>query len=151
MTGSWRRFCRYRLHPLGTNVVAGLLVHPFERAREMLEFYRQCTAALPDDHTIFATLTHAPDGSGIGYNFLVLAQWLDAAGTDANINWARESYARMGQFVGGGRDVNYLDDDEASDAVDAAYGANYPRLRALKTKYDPHNFFRLNQNILPLS
>ena len=86
-----------------------------------------------------------------GYNFLVLAQWLDAARTDANINWARESYARMGQFVGGGRYVNYLDDDEASDAVDAAYGANYPRLRALKTRYDPHNFFRLNQNILPLS
>jgi FAD/FMN-containing dehydrogenase len=54
----------YRLHPLDPTVVAGLLVHPFERAREMLEFYKACTASLPDDHTIFATLTHAPDGSG---------------------------------------------------------------------------------------
>ena len=85
-----------------------------------------------------------------GYNLLVLAQWLDAAATAANIEWARETYARMQQFVAGGRYVNYLDNDEPSDAVAAAYGANYPRLRMLKTKYDPHNFFRLNQNILPL-
>ncbi len=30
-----------------------------------------------------------------------------------------------------------------------AYGANYDRLLTLKTRYDPRNFFRLNQNIQP--
>jgi hypothetical protein len=48
--------------------------------------------------------------------------------------------------------VNYLDaSDEAGDAVAAAYGPNYRRLRQLKAKYDPNNFFRVNQNIRPLS
>ena len=31
----------------------------------------------------------------------------------------------------------------------AAYGANYGRLAALKSKYDPTNFFRLNHNVQP--
>lgn len=32
-----------------------------------------------------------------------------------------------------------------------AYGTNYRRLQELKTKYDPKNFFRMNQNIRPLT
>jgi len=47
--------------------------------------------------------------------------------------------------------VNYLGDDEARDPVPTAYGANYPRLQELKTKYDPKKFFRMNQNIRPLA
>jgi FAD/FMN-containing dehydrogenase len=71
--------------------------------------------------------------------------------TDACIAWARETYAEMQPFVASGRYVNYLDDDEAGDPVATAYGANYRRLQELKTKYDPKNFFRMNQNIRPLA
>jgi Berberine and berberine like len=42
-----------------------------------------------------------------------------------------------------------LDRDEGELRVQEAYGANYERLVALKIKYDPTNFFRLNQNIKP--
>ena len=45
------------------------------------------------------------------------------------------------------RYVNYLDHDEAGDPAAAAYGANYARLRELKARYDPDNFFHANVNI----
>jgi hypothetical protein len=41
------------------------------------------------------------------------------------------------------------DDETGEDVVRAAYGPNYDRLVELKTKYDPTNLFRLNQNIKP--
>ena len=44
--------------------------------------------------------------------------------------------------------VNYLE-DEGAERVRAAYGPNYDRLVALKNKYDPTNFFHINQNIRP--
>ena len=85
-----------------------------------------------------------------GYNFLVLCQWMEAVDTDRCIAWARETYAQMEPFFAAGRYVNYLGDDETGDPTAAAYGPNYRRLRDLKTKYDPSNFFHLNQNIRPI-
>jgi FAD/FMN-containing dehydrogenase len=54
----------------------------------------------------------------------------------------------MRPFSTGGVYANNLG-DEGTDRVHAAYGENYPRLVALKNKYDPANFFRLNQNVRP--
>jgi FAD/FMN-containing dehydrogenase len=54
----------YRLHPL-SQVVGGLVAHPFEAAPELLRFWRDFTQSrLPDELTVFAALVHAPDGSG---------------------------------------------------------------------------------------
>jgi FAD/FMN-containing dehydrogenase len=84
-----------------------------------------------------------------GYQLLVVSQWLELADNARNIAWARESYDAMRPYFAPGRYVNYLGEDEGEDAVKAAYGPNYERLRALKAKYDPTNLFHLNQNILP--
>jgi hypothetical protein len=46
--------------------------------------------------------------------------------------------------------VNYISDDAPDRVRETAYGANnWPRLVALKGKYDPTNFFRFNANIPP--
>jgi FAD/FMN-containing dehydrogenase len=71
--------------------------------------------------------------------------------SDRCIAWARETYAAMAPFVAPGRYVNYLGDDEVDNPVAAAYGPNYRRLQRIKAKYDPKNFFRMNQNIRPLA
>jgi len=41
--------------------------------------------------------------------------------------------------------------DEGEDRVKASYGENYDRLVKIKSKYDPKNLFRVNQNIKPKS
>jgi FAD/FMN-containing dehydrogenase len=55
----------FQLHPVGPIVTGGIVAHPFERAAEMLRFYRDFTASLPDELTVFAGVLHAPDGSGV--------------------------------------------------------------------------------------
>lgn len=250
----------YQLHPVGPIITGGIVAHPFERARDMLRFFRDTTATLPDELSVFAGLIHSPEGAKLaamiacysgsledgeravkpikefgspvmdvigpmpysqlngmldagypkgalnywkssflrelsddaidaaiecfgacptpmgqmllehfhgaatrvgvsetafphradGYNLLVLSQWMEHAETDRCTGWARTSYSRMEPFVGAGRYVNYLGDDEPGDPVVAAYGPNYKRLQEIKTKYDPTNFFHMNQNIKPL-
>jgi FAD/FMN-containing dehydrogenase len=54
----------YELHPVGPMVTGGLVAHPFAAARDVLRFYRDFTASLPDELTAFAGVLHAPDGSG---------------------------------------------------------------------------------------
>ena len=52
-------------------------------------------------------------------------------------------------YSAGGVYVNFLN-EEGQDKVKAAYDRpTFERLVALKSKYDPNNFFRLNQNIKP--
>ncbi len=82
------------------------------------------------------------------HSLLVLRMWEDAAESDANLKWARACYRSAAPFLEEGAYVNYLG-DEGSSRVRAAYGPNYDRLVAIKRKYDPTNFFRLNQNINP--
>jgi len=46
--------------------------------------------------------------------------------------------------------VNHLTGDEPADRIRAAYGeGKYERLKQVKRKFDPTNFFRMNQNIAP--
>jgi FAD/FMN-containing dehydrogenase len=78
----------------------------------------------------------------------ILAQWADPADSEAHIAWAREAWAALAPLATDGVYVNNLG-VEGHDRVQAAYGDNYSRLVALKTAYDPDNFFRLNQNIPP--
>jgi FAD/FMN-containing dehydrogenase len=54
----------YQLHPVGPTVMGGAIFHPINRARSLLELYRDTTRSLADEHTVLATLAHAPDGSG---------------------------------------------------------------------------------------
>jgi hypothetical protein len=82
------------------------------------------------------------------YDCFPISIWDDPADDDAQIRWARDSWDAMRPFSTGGVYANNLG-EEGADRVQAAYGENYRRLAVLKNKYDPANFFRLNQNIRP--
>jgi FAD/FMN-containing dehydrogenase len=64
-------------------------------------------------------------------------------------DWAvRYSEALHPTSAGGGY-VNFMMAEEGSDRVRASYGPNYDRLARIKGRYDPDNFFHVNQNIPP--
>ena len=76
--------------------------------------------------------------------------WTDPTDTERNIAWTRSAWATMGRFGTGAVYLNFAGFGEEKEAlVRAGYGANYERLEALKTEYDPGNLFRVNQNIRP--
>jgi hypothetical protein len=95
--------------------------------------------------------TDTPAGNrDAAYVLNVAASWEDPTHTDEQIAWARGCWSDMQQFSTGGVNVNFLTGEEGDARVRAAYGdANYERLVEIKNKYDPHNMFRLNQNIPP--
>jgi hypothetical protein len=64
-------------------------------------------------------------------------------------SWGRAYWKAIHPFNMAGAYVNFMMDDEADGRVQATYGENYPRLQAVKAKYDPQNLFRVNQNIRP--
>jgi FAD/FMN-containing dehydrogenase len=84
-----------------------------------------------------------------GWNLVIPSVWTHPADTEANIAWSRETFVAMRPHLGTGRWLNYLGDDEAEEAIRAAYGPNYDRLREVKRRYDPDNVFHLNHNIAP--
>ena len=250
----------FRLHEL-PSVYGGLVAHPLSAAGDLLRFYREFTASVPDELTVFAALVHAPDGSGVplaafavchagepercaddlrallefgspvmtqlermpypainamldggfpkgalnywkssfvqgmddelidtivdrftsspsamtqvvfehfhgaatripvgqtavphrepGYNCLIASVWTESAASDENIEWTRATYAAIKPQLRSRRYLGYLDDDDLADAIEAAYGPNYPRLAAIKRTYDPDNIFHLNHNVPP--
>jgi FAD binding domain/Berberine and berberine like len=84
------------------------------------------------------------------YDLAILAQWVDPGESQRHIGWARGLADLMRPFSSGADFLNFLG-EEGEDTIKAAYGPNYDRLMAVKKKYDPINFFCLNQNIKPKS
>lgn len=123
----------------------------------MLKFF-----ALSPSHLSVIVIEHTGDGamSSIGdeetafasrhgrFNFLVTSLWTAPSETDANIRWTRELWDAMKPFMADAVYINYVG-DEGEERIKQAYGNKYERLAVLKKQYDPHNLFRMNQNITP--
>ena len=257
----------FRCAKVGPEVFAGLVVHPFDTAKEYLQFYRDYAATLPDEATAWTVIRHAPplpfipakahgrlvviaafahlgsqaagkrllkdlrwNGAAYGehagmtpwvawqssldalnthgarnywkshhldeisddcvdailshaqrfptpscevllaqmggapsrvpadatayafrsprFTMNVHTRWADASDDSKCFNWARDIWEATKPFARGVY-VNFIS-DEGEDRVRDAYPKDtWDRLVKLKTKYDPTNFFRMNQNIRP--
>ncbi len=92
-----------------------------------------------------ATAFHYRDAA---YSMTLLGCWESASEDAENIAWVRSAWERLGPYLSEGVYVNELL-DEGAERVRSAYGPGFERLQALKRRYDPENFFRLNQNVTP--
>ena len=72
----------------------------------------------------------------------------DPKDNDDMIAWAKAYSEALHPHSSGGAYINMIM-DEGQERVEAAYRDNYARLVEIKKKYDPTNFFHINQNIRP--
>lgn len=84
----------------------------------------------------------------VQYVMNVHCRWESPTEDETCIAWAREFFNKSKPFASAGAYINFMTQDEA-ERVEFAYGTAYDRLVDLKKKYDPTNFFRMNQNIRP--
>jgi FAD/FMN-containing dehydrogenase len=94
-----------------------------------------------DDETPFG-------GRNAGFTYNIGCSTETGDGFEAERDWVREFWSALEPWHTSVY-VNFLD-EEGEERIRAAYGAErWDRLKALKQKYDPDNFFRINQNIRP--
>jgi FAD/FMN-containing dehydrogenase len=120
------------------------------------------TAAFPSPESavlvfqLGGAVSRIPDESSaaahrdVKYILNVAGSCIDPALTDGMVSWARGVWSAMRPHSTGGAYVNFLTEEEGADRVTEAYSAaKLEKLTAVKNKYDPSNFFRMNQNIAP--
>jgi len=107
----------------------------------VLEYYGGAAGRVPNEATAFPH-RHLP------WDILFIAQWTNLAQTSMHRDWARTGEERLRPFSQNAHLLSALD-VEADDVIKTAFGPNLARLATIKEKYDPTNFFRVNQNIKP--
>ena len=78
----------------------------------------------------------------------LLASWSEASADAAHIAWVRGLFSKLRPAMKPGAYVNFMSADE-QDRVHEVYQERWDRMVAVKSHYDPTNFFRLNQNVPP--
>jgi FAD/FMN-containing dehydrogenase len=96
---------------------------------------------VPNDATAFANR----DAKA---NMITAVGWEIGQDPAEHIGWMKDYWATLEPFTSGFY-TNDADPNATARQINANYGANYPRLVALKRTYDPANLFRLNTNVRP--
>ncbi|MEQ1955909.1 FAD-binding oxidoreductase [Mesorhizobium sp. CN2-181] len=130
--------------PKLTDEVIDLLIEHASRMRSpmsscLVEFYGGAPGRVSSKEAAFAQRASE-------YNIGMTAQWTDPAESEMHRAWAREMYDAFEPHSNGMHLLNFQS-EAGDDVTRASFGANYARLSELKQKYDPTNFFSLNQNI----
>ena len=98
-------------------------------------------ASVPDDATAY-------QGRSSAFVMNVHGRWSDASADEKCIGWCRDLWRATERFATGEAYVNFMTEEEGARVQDA-YGSSYGRLVEIKSRWDPQNLFRLNQNVKP--
>ncbi|PWN07200.1 FAD-binding oxidoreductase [Rhodohalobacter mucosus] len=132
--------------------------------KETMDFLIEAANDRPVDSMLFAIWHYGGKMNRVGsedtafgsrdttFLFSVDSIWDDYSKSEEVISWSRDILDKAKEFSGDGMYVNFSGfGEEGEDLVQSAYGDNYDRLSKIKSKYDPDNFFHINQNIKPAS
>lgn len=122
-------------------MVEGLATIPSPMNQIELAYLGGAAARVGADETAFGDRS-AP--------FIVnlLGNWPNAEEDSANVAWVRSLFTKLQPAMVPGVYVNFMSGDE-DDRVPEAYRNRWEQLVAVKTRHDPQNFFRMNQNVRP--
>lgn len=135
------------LPKLSDDIIDIMIEHAFSakspRSYSVLFHQDGAVRRVPSDTTAYA-------GRDASHNININGVWRDGEDyAEADTAWARKFFEALKPFREGVY-VNFLDADDDSQRVREAYGeSTYKRLTTIKAKFDPDNFFRVNQNIIP--
>jgi FAD/FMN-containing dehydrogenase len=118
---------------------ANTLSSPLSAA--VLEYYGGAAGRVSNEATAFPH-------RDLPWDILFIAQWTDEKQTKMHRDWARSGEEVLRPYSQNAHLLSALD-VETDDVIKTAFGPNLERLAAVKRKYDPTNFFRVNQNIKP--
>jgi hypothetical protein len=107
----------------------------------VLEYWGGAAGRVPNDATAYPH-------RDLPWDILFIAQWADPLQTPAQRDWARCGEEVLRPYSENAHLLSALD-VESEEVIHTAFGGNLARLSAVKKKYDPTNFFRVNQNIRP--
>ena len=109
----------------------------------LFQYLGNAARRVPDSDTAFGQ-------RGALCEWATNAVFLDPGESEVHIRWVREFASALSPFSSGAY-INQVgtEEEEGAEEIQAAFGANFQRLAALKLKYDPANLFSHNQNIRP--
>ena len=114
---------------------------PSSETQIELAYLSGAAARVPADETAFGDRSTP-------FIMNLLANWSDASADGAHISWIRGLFDKLRSAMKPGVYINFMSADE-QDRVPEAYHERWDRMVSVKTRYDPDNFFRLNQNVPP--
>jgi len=121
-------------------MIDGLEYHPERSTTVGFQHLGGAISRVANDATAFPH-------RGIHATSLLLVDWPSNIDPTKHIAWLKKYWDTVEPHTDG----FYTNDvvDESQKQIDENYLDNYPRLLALKNKYDPTNLFRLNANVVP--
>ncbi|WP_108816586.1 FAD-binding oxidoreductase [Loktanella sp. Alg231-35] len=124
--------------------MANALAAPSDSSLSSLWNFGGATARVPANATAFGDRS-------MGWMYSLDGVWTDQVDDEVNIAWSRDGWSNSERFGHHGRAyLNFAGHGEDNASLtQTSFGPNYERLVKVKTKYDPQNRFRFNQNIAP--
>jgi hypothetical protein len=123
------------------SMVQALATIPSPTSQIELAYLGGAAARVPADETAFGD-------RGAPFVMNLLGNWPHAEDDSANVAWVRSLFAKLQPAMVPGVYVNFMSGDE-DDRVPEAYRNRWEQFVAVKTRHDPKNFFRRNQNVRP--
>jgi len=136
-SGYFKSFTDHSIH----SMVEALATIPSPTSQIELAYLGGAAARVPADETAFGD-------RGAPFVVNLLGNWPHAEDDSANVAWVRSLFAKLQPAMVPGVYVNFMSGDE-DDRVPEAYRNRWEQLVAVKTRHDPKNFFRMNQNVRP--